>query len=91
MISVSFSLIGQYEYVVGNYSLALQWLYKSLHLSENINDSNRIANNNNLIGNTYKEYGDYDKAIDHYRICKNIAELMHDSKQNDLFGNMNLG
>jgi tetratricopeptide (TPR) repeat protein len=91
MISVAYSSIGQYEYVVGNYSLALQWLFKSLELAENINDSNRIANTNNLIGNTYKEYGDYDKAITHYLICKNIAELIHDTKQNDLFACMNLG
>ena len=91
MISVAYSIIGQYEYVVGNYSLSIQWLFKSLELAQKINDSNRIANSNNLIGIAYKEYGDYPKAITHFSICKNIAELSHDTKQNDLFGTMNLG
>src|SRR5580704_17141836 len=44
MISVAYSTIGQYEYIVGNYSLSLQWLFKSLELAQKINDSNRIAN-----------------------------------------------
>jgi tetratricopeptide (TPR) repeat protein len=91
VISVAYSLIGQYEYIVGNYSLALQWLFKSLQLAENINDSNRIANANNLLGNCYKEYGDYPKAIAHFLVCKKISELSHDTKQNDLFANLNLG
>jgi hypothetical protein len=91
MISVGYSTIGQYEYIVGNYSLSVQWLFKSLELAQNINDSNRIANSNNLLGVAYKEYGDYPKAIAHFLICKNIAELSHDTKQNDLFAKMNLG
>jgi hypothetical protein len=91
MISIAYSLIGQYEYIVGNYSLSLQWLFKSLEMSESINDSNRIANSNNLLGNAYKEYGDYPKAIAHFSICKNIAALSHDPKQNDLFASLNLG
>lgn len=90
-ISIAYSLIGQYDYIVGNYSIALQWLFKSLQLAENINDSNRIANTNNLLGNCYKEYGDYPKAITHFLICKNIAALSRDTKQNDLFANLNLG
>lgn len=91
MISVAYSLIGEYEYITGNYSIALQWLFKSLQLAENINDSSRIANSNNLLGNCYKEYGDYPKAIEHFLECKRIAELSHDTKQNDLFANLNLG
>ncbi|HLY71808.1 MAG TPA: tetratricopeptide repeat protein [Puia sp.] len=91
MISVAYSTIGQYEYIVGNYSLSVQWLFKSLELAQNINDSNRIANSNNLLGNAYKEYGDYPKAIAHFSICKNIAALIHDPKQNDLFASLNLG
>jgi tetratricopeptide (TPR) repeat protein len=69
----------------------LQWLFKSLELAQNINDSNRIANSNNLLGNAYKEYGDFPKAIAHFSICKNIAALSHDPKQNDLFASLNLG
>ncbi|HSZ85483.1 MAG TPA: tetratricopeptide repeat protein [Puia sp.] len=91
MVSVGYSTIGQYEYIVGNYSLSLQWLFKSLELATNINDSNRIANSNNLLGNAYKEYGDYPKAIAHFLICKKLAELSHDTKQNDLFAALNLG
>lgn len=88
MISVAYSLIGQYEYIVGNYSIALQWLFKSLQLAETINDSGRIANSHNLLGNCYKEYGDYPKAIAHFLTCKKIAELIPDPKQNDLFANL---
>ncbi len=66
MISVAYSTIGQYEYIVGNYSLSLQWLFKSLELAQSINDSNRIANSNNLLGNAYKEYGDYLNILSHY-------------------------
>src|ERR1700722_16359799 len=91
MISVAYSAIGQYEYIVGNYSLSLQWLFKSLESAQSINDSNRIANCNNLLGNAYKEYGDYPKAIAHFSICKNIAALSLDPKQNDLFASLNLG
>jgi tetratricopeptide (TPR) repeat protein len=91
MISIGYSTIGQYEYIVGNYSLSLQWLFKSLELATNIRDSNRMANSNNLLGNTYKEYGDYPKAIAHFLVCKNIAALSHDPKQNDLFAALNLG
>jgi len=91
MISIAYASIGQHGYVTGNYSLALQWLFKSLQLAENINDSNRIANTHNLIGNTYKEYGDYKRAIPHYQKCKKIAELSNDLRMNDMFGSMNLG
>jgi tetratricopeptide (TPR) repeat protein len=91
MVSIAYSSIGQYEYISGNYSLALQWLFKSLQLAENINDSNRIANTHNLIGNTYKEYGDYKRAIPHYEECKKIAELSNDLRLNGLFSCLNLG
>jgi len=91
MISVAYALIGQYDYIVGNYSIALQCLLKSLQVAETINDSGRIANAHNLLGNCYKEYGDYPRAIGHFLTCKNIAALSHDSKQNDLFANLNLG
>jgi tetratricopeptide (TPR) repeat protein len=90
MIATAYSLVGEYEYIVGNYSLGLQWLFKSLELGENKNDSNRIANSNNLLGNCYKEYGDYPSAITHFLICKKIAALSHDTKQNDLFAALNL-
>jgi tetratricopeptide (TPR) repeat protein len=90
-MSIAYSMFGQHDYVIGNYPQALQMLFKSLDLAESIKDSNRIANVNNLLGNTYKEYGDWREAILHFLQCKKIAESIHDYQNNVLFSCMNLG
>lgn len=88
--SMAYGYFGQYEYIIGNYPQSLQLLFKSLELAESIRDSNRIANCHNLIGNAYKEYGDWQKAKEHFLQTKNISEASND-KFNRLFAYMNLG
>lgn len=89
-MSMAYAYFGQYEYIVGNYPQSLQLLYKSLELAEGIRDTNRIANCHNLLGNAYKEYGDWHKAKDHFLQTKRLAELSND-RDNTLFAYMNLG
>lgn len=89
-MSMAYSYFGQYEYIVGNYPQSLQLLFKSLELAESIRDSNRIANCHNLIGNAYKEYGDWHKAKAHFLQTRNISEGFND-KYNIMFAYMNLG
>ena len=93
-MSMAYAYFGQYEYIVGNYPQSLQLLFKSLELAESISDTNRIANCHNLIGNAYKEYGDWQKAKDHFLETKKFAELSNNrsnNKDNILFAYMNLG
>lgn len=89
-MSMAYAYFGQYEYIVGNYPQSLQLLFKSLELAENIDDTNRIANSHNLLGNAYKEYGDWQKAKEHFLQTKKLAELSNDN-DNILFAYMNLG
>ena len=89
-MSMAYAYFGQYEYIVGNYPQSLQLLFKSLELAESIGDTNRIANCHNLLGNAYKEYGDWHKAKDHFLQTKRLAEFSND-KDNILFAYMNLG
>ena len=85
-----YSALGHQQYTIGNYPFGLQMLFKSLKIAESIKDSGRIAIINNSIGNTYKEYEDYDKAIKHYLVCKKIAERINDTHYM-IYSNMNLG
>lgn len=94
-MSMAYSYFGQYEYIVGNYPQSLQLLFKSLELAESNNDYNRIASCHNLIGNAYKEYGDWLKAKEHFLQTKNISEGLNNKTLNDKlniqFAYMNLG
>jgi tetratricopeptide (TPR) repeat protein len=89
-MSMAYAYFGQYEYVIGNYPQSLQLLFKSMELAESIGDTNRIANTHNLLGNAYKEYGDWHKAKDHFLETKRLAELSNDKGQ-ALYAYMNLG
>jgi tetratricopeptide (TPR) repeat protein len=89
-MSMAYSYFGQYEYIIGNYPQSFQLLFKGLELAESINDTNRIANSHNLIGNAYKEYGDWHKAKEYFLQTRRLAELGNDPL-NKLFAYMNLG
>lgn len=70
--------IGRANFIKGNYALALQMQFKALQIIEQMDDSSRLANMYNSIGNTYKEQGDFEKSKTYYQSCKNIAEKIDD-------------
>ena len=73
MLGIVYQAIGFNERMLGNYPLALQMEFKSLQLFEGIHDSGNMAQGCNLLGNTYRDYGDYTKAIQYYNREKEIG------------------
>lgn len=53
-------------YMSGNYVRAIDYLFQSLKIKEELKDYRGIAATLNNIGMIYDDQGDYNKAIDHY-------------------------
>jgi len=67
-------MTGKYKDGMTSFRLALKLIKNSSHISDG-DKTNKIAQVNQYIGNTYWELGDYKNAIKQYQINENIGNL----------------
>lgn len=70
--------LAEYAYIEGNYQAGIDYIRKSILLFSKQEDDNSkyysIAKLEQLMGRTYYEMGDYEKALDHFILAKNYSE-----------------
>lgn len=70
------SILGNVNFLQGNYNDALDNFRKSLSISEELSDKKSISNCYNYIGNVYKNQGNYSQSIEYYlKAVKTFEEL----------------
>lgn len=67
-------------HVRGDYDKALEFLFKSMEIKEEIGDNLGIAGAQNNIGRIYERQGDFVKALEYYNMSLKIKEEMGDQR-----------
>ncbi|MES2590999.1 MAG: tetratricopeptide repeat protein [Bacteroidota bacterium] len=72
--------LGVFNYLKGNYSLALDYYFKALKIRESLNDKKGISVTYSNIGVVYDNQGNYPQALNYYLKGLKIAEELGDKK-----------
>ncbi len=64
----------------GEYARALDYIYKQLHVQEELGDDKNVGDTHIGFSNIYREQGDLQRALKHILIAKSIYEKL---KMND--------
>nr|WP_280842353.1 CHAT domain-containing protein [Rhodohalobacter sp. SW132] len=77
----AYSGIARFESTAGNYNKSVEYYTKSLSLAEKIDDieeSGRLLiNAHNNVGISYRRIGDYNLAMEHYRLSIDLIKELH--------------
>jgi len=80
-IANSFSNLGVYNHIKGDYFKALDYHLKALKIDQELNNINGIAKRLGNIGIVYSDQCDYVKALDYYFKALKINEDLGDKKE----------
>jgi tetratricopeptide (TPR) repeat protein len=69
--AVALNKIGNEFQNQGNYPKALEYIFKSIKVNEQIKDNEGVANNYNSLGNIYIVQGNIQKALEYYNLAIN--------------------
>jgi signal transduction histidine kinase/Tfp pilus assembly protein PilF len=75
----SYGVKGLYYWMISEYSTALEMYKKSLKLSLQSSDYNRIASCYNNMGLVYYEWGEREKALEHFKKSLKLSEKTQDN------------
>ncbi|MBN4081640.1 tetratricopeptide repeat protein, partial [bacterium AH-315-C07] len=87
----SYSHLGAYYYLKGDYPLSLSHHFKALKIRETQKDRKGIATSLGNIGIVYYDQGDYPKTLDYYfKVLETFKELGNESGVAKVIGNIGL-